>query len=247
MRRSSGSNPLRSPTATPVTMTTAQMIAACLPRIKYRFSFFSNSRLSMASRQTLRVRMCTNTQSSESQNTLPVNPHTHTHTHTRANTHTHSILTLPFASKRENSCVWIPNVWTYAPLKQSSLWEAQRLKKELSFPTVQKIALITVRSRPTGCHNVYAGRWSLSCSVASPHSPNLMLTAVIHGGQGLNLYRPSVKHKSKYVKSAVKEEWSQTSIRERERRGGGRHRKAEYKWKELLRGEEGLMGRRDLG
>ncbi len=32
-----------------------------------------------------------------------------------------------------------------------------------------------------------------------------------------------------------------------ERRGGGRHRKAEYKWKELLRGEEGLMGRRDLG
>ncbi len=100
--------PTPSPTATPVTMTTAQMIAACLPRIKYRFSFFSNSRLSMASRQTLRVRMCTNTQSSESQNTLPVNPHTHTHTHTRANTHTHSILTLPFASKERNSCVWIP-------------------------------------------------------------------------------------------------------------------------------------------
>ncbi len=150
-----------------------------------------------------------------------MNPHTHTHTHAQTLTHTLSLHFL-LPPKRENSCLDSQMCGHMHTLKQSSLWEAQRLKKELSFTTVQKIALISVRSRPHGCHNVYAGRWSLSCSVASPHSPNLMLTAVIHRGQGLNLYCPSVKHKPKYVNQQSKRnDHKQASERERGVEEGG--------------------------
>ncbi len=49
-----------------------------------------------------------------------------------------------------------------------------------------------------------------------------MLTAVIHRGQGLNLYCPSVKHKSKYVNQQSKRnDHKQASERERGVEEGG--------------------------
>lgn len=87
---------------------------------------------------------------------------------------------------------------------QGSLWEAQEVKAGVKFHRPPKncsdVCKVTATRLSIRSHREVI----LSISVASPPTLNLKLITVIYRGQGLNLYRPSVKHKSKYVNQQSK-------------------------------------------
>lgn len=121
----------------------------------------------------------------------------------------HTLLRVLSPPKRENSCVWISSpTHTHAGQPVGGT----EVKAGVTFHHCPKNGLVSMRPLPHSCQNVHGG--------SDPHALTLM--PVIHRAQGLNLYRPSVKHKSKYVnEQSERDDHKHASKRVIERSGGG--------------------------
>jgi len=122
-------------------------------------------------------------------------------------THTHTILALPFASKERKQLCLIPKcVYIGSPTLNHAGQPVggSEVKSGVKF-----------HRPPKNCSDV-CNVTATRLSMRSLREVIVLPLKAIHKGQGLNLYRPSVKHKSTYVNQQSKRnDHKQASEREK--------------------------------